>query len=240
MVDSGTLDFLNNEQQRYVDTNTRGETMHVLKDGVLSLRATKTRSDSYASYEAAMIRSKLSFKPDANTSFYIASRVRLPNVKGTWPALWLASGFGNNGELVWPPEIDIVEAPLNGLDMPATAVRMGAQVHAAQTASGTEEWTYVDAAFKKSSDSYMPSRSLRDTWLVIGAEWTVNGICYYADGVKTMCENYQWVDDQKSAANAAQLLLNLAIGGDWAGAGGIDDASFPTSFDVDYLRVYRK
>ena len=36
----GNLDFLNDEQQRYVDTNSRGEQMHVLGDGYLRLRAT--------------------------------------------------------------------------------------------------------------------------------------------------------------------------------------------------------
>ena len=124
--------------------------------------------------------------------------------------------------------------------MTINTIRMGSQVHAAQTGSGSEEWTYLDSAFKKNSDNYTPSRALHGVWLAIGAEWTADAICYFADGVKTMCENYRWVDDQAAAANPAELLLNLAIGGDWAGAGGIEDALFPTEFDVDYVRVYRK
>jgi hypothetical protein len=55
-----------------------------------------------------------------------------------------------------------------------------------------------------------------------------------------MCENYRWVDNQGVPANGASLLLNLAIGGEWAGAGGIDDSAFPTSFDLDYVCVYRQ
>jgi hypothetical protein len=35
------------------------------------------------------------------------------------------------------------------------------------------------------------------------------------------------------------LLLNLAIGGNWGGAQGIDDAIFPASFEIDYVRVYK-
>lgn len=236
----GSLDFLNAERQRYVDTNTLGEAMHTFSAGALHLRATKTRNDSYASYEAAMIRSKLEFKPDASTSYFISARVRLPNVKGTWPALWLASGFGTNGDLEWPPEIDVFEAPLNGLDVKANMIRMGSQIHAAQTSTGDEQMTYSDPSFQANGDDYAPSRSLRATWLVIGAEWTQTGVCYFVDGVKTKCENYRWVDDSGAQANPGELLLNLAIGGDWAGAGGIDDSMFPTSFDVDYVRVYRK
>jgi hypothetical protein len=34
----GNLDFLNDEQQRYVDTNRNGQAMHVEAGGTLSLR----------------------------------------------------------------------------------------------------------------------------------------------------------------------------------------------------------
>jgi beta-glucanase (GH16 family) len=35
------------------------------------------------------------------------------------------------------------------------------------------------------------------------------------------------------------LILNLAIGGNWAGAKGIDDAAMPQRMDVDYVRVWQ-
>lgn len=237
---AGTLDFLNAEQQRYRDTNSQGETMHAFANGILSLRATRTGYDSYAAYEAAMIRTKFEFKPAGSTRYYISARVRLPNVKGTWPALWLAPGFGSNGQLPWPPEIDVFEGTLNGRDVKNNMIRMGSQVHGAQTSSGEQEVDYHDASFVTSSGNYAPSRSLRDVWLIIGADWTQDGICYFVDGVKTMCEAYRWVTNEGADANAAQLLLNLAVGGEWAGSGGIDDQFFPTSFDVDYVRIYRK
>ena len=44
------------------------------------------------------------------------------------------------------------------------------------------------------------------------------------------------------AASKYHLLLNLAVGGDWAGkvnATGIDAAVFPQAMLVDYVRVYR-
>ena len=34
------------------------------------------------------------------------------------------------------------------------------------------------------------------------------------------------------------LILNLAMGGDWAAAKGIDDAALPQRFEVDYVRVW--
>jgi hypothetical protein len=33
-------------------------------------------------------------------------------------------------------------------------------------------------------------------------------------------------------------LINLAIGGNWGGAQGIDDSIFPQKFEVDYVRFY--
>jgi hypothetical protein len=36
------------------------------------------------------------------------------------------------------------------------------------------------------------------------------------------------------------VLVNLAIGGKWAGRNGVDDASFPAKFSIDYLRVYER
>jgi len=36
------------------------------------------------------------------------------------------------------------------------------------------------------------------------------------------------------------LLLNLAVGGTWGGAQGIDTAIFPQAMEVDYVRVYQK
>ncbi len=36
------------------------------------------------------------------------------------------------------------------------------------------------------------------------------------------------------------LILNLAFGGDWGGAKGIDNSIFPVKMEVDYVRVYKK
>ncbi|RYD86861.1 MAG: glycoside hydrolase family 16 protein, partial [Sphingobacteriales bacterium] len=35
------------------------------------------------------------------------------------------------------------------------------------------------------------------------------------------------------------LLLNVAVGGDWGGAQGIDNSTFPNAMEVDYVRVYK-
>ena len=47
--------------------------------------------------------------------------------------------------------------------------------------------------------------------------------------------NVAWVFDKPQ-----YLLLNLAIGGAWGGQQGVDDAIFPSRYEVDYVRVYQK
>jgi hypothetical protein len=32
--------------------------------------------------------------------------------------------------------------------------------------------------------------------------------------------------------------MNIAVGGDWGGIQGVDDSIFPTSLEIDYVRVY--
>jgi len=71
-------------------------------------------------------------------------------------------------------------------------------------------------------------------------EWTSTGLCYFVDGYKTASEDYRWAENGGAQAAPAHVLLHLAIGGGWAGRYGIDDASFPTSFDIDRVRVYSK
>ena len=88
--------------------------------------------------------------------------------------------------------------------------------------------------------NYHAGRSLRDVWIEVGVEWTATSVCYFVDGYRTMCESYRWVNNEGGAVGPAHLLLNLAIGGEWAGRHGIADDDFPTQMKVDRVRVYRK
>jgi beta-glucanase (GH16 family) len=36
------------------------------------------------------------------------------------------------------------------------------------------------------------------------------------------------------------LILNIAVGGDWGGQQGVNDAIFPVRMEVDYVRVYQR
>ncbi|WP_158220900.1 ricin-type beta-trefoil lectin domain protein [Kineosporia sp. R_H_3] len=227
---SGTLDFLNDEQQRYRDVTTTGEPLHVVRDGVLSLRATRTGKDSYAAYEAAMLRSKTEFVPAAGERLYLTARVRLPDVQGTWPAFWLAPGV-RNGTAQWPPEIDILEGPLNRVEDRDTMLHLAAHGNAGGS-------TTFRAASYDSNGNYVAPSSLRGRWVEVGLEWTGTSACWFVDGTKILCRGSSWTDDAGKPANPSPILLNLAVGGGWAGRHGIENNRFPASFDLDHVRVW--
>ena len=79
----GTLNFLNDEQQRYVDVNRVGQPLHRVAGGILQLTATATLPGPQVLFESAMIRSKREFRPDSITSYVFLARVRLPAVLGS-------------------------------------------------------------------------------------------------------------------------------------------------------------
>lgn len=235
----GTLDFFNDEKQRYRDINTRGEKLHVVSDGTLKLRATPTGTDAAAApYESAMIRSKHEFKPSPQRSYYVTARLKMPNVQGSWPAFWMISGLDPQGIPPWPPEITIVDAALNVKDDKHNMLGQGAVVKAAQTRSGEREMTYSRPGYDRRYGMLTVDRTLRNVWVETAVWWTHERLCFFLDGVHTVCENYRWVRNDGNPAPPAHVMVNLAIGGHWAGRHGIDASGFPTQLEVDHVRVY--
>ncbi|MDY7103560.1 MAG: glycoside hydrolase family 16 protein [Actinomycetota bacterium] len=258
---NGTLDTLRGEAEVYRDLNQLGEPLHVLRDGHLELSATETASEYHRGYgidyESAMIRSKEEFVPTDDAPLYLVARIRMPDVHGTWPAFWLNPGFGDGGELGWPPEIDIVEGPLNNVgEGPDTFFVNSHGVGANGLASGgSATFSSIDEdLFDARWHHYLGDGSIRDTWLTVGLTWESDSLCWSVvpDGgqrVDFACqEDFRWVHDDGSAANPASILLNLGIGGwgsnhdnstlDPADYPGFDSGEDVTSFDIDYVRVY--
>jgi beta-glucanase (GH16 family) len=71
-------------------------------------------------------------------------------------------------------------------------------------------------------------------------DWTPEKITGYIDNeliftnVNEGTDYKAWPFDQRF-----HLLLNIAVGGDWGGAKGIDENVFPASMLVDYVRFYK-
>lgn len=239
--DYGTLNFLNDEQQRYVDTNRAGQALHRVENGMLRLTATATLPGPQVLFESAMIRSKQEFRAEGTKAYVFVARVRLPAVKGTWPAFWISPGVDARGNSAWPPEIDFMEGALNSSSDPHDSISMGArpQNWGGQGVSRTPPaLRHAGKGFNRDTRRFTRSPTLRGVWLELAAHWMQDQVCYYVDRAKVSCEEYRWIDNQRALAPAGPVLLNLAVGGHWAGADGIDMKGFPTSFDIDHVRVY--
>jgi beta-glucanase (GH16 family) len=230
------------EQEVYRD-------LHTVQDGYLALHAQAGHVDPaqpYLNYTSSMIRSKAEFQPTANHPLYLTARLNQPDVKGSWPAFWLAGGYGDGHvRPPWPPEIDILEGPLNASGQYANQFHTGVQNWGCgdPCPEGPFDYTDNDANFDTQwGDYHSPNGSLKETWIEVGLLWFTDHVCWYLDGLKLACQGYHWITTDGVAANTtpATVLLNLAVGGPWAGADGVDDAAFPTWYGVDHVRIYRR
>ena len=223
----GTLDYLNDEQERYRDNNNHG-----VANGVLSLTARKVASNANGiNYESGMIRSDWTSRYG-----YYEARVKMPGGLGVWPAFWLNSDVSSTGALSWPPEIDIFEFVNNGVEDTTNMLHSG--VHLSNGA--TSPVLYADPMFNTQWTYYVAPYNFNDGWHTIGAEWDATTVTMYIDGKKIYTRGSQWKYDSGADAGPAHIILNLAIGGSWAGRHGIDDLAFPQAMQVDWVRAYSK
>ncbi|WP_395020401.1 family 16 glycosylhydrolase [Dongia sp.] len=223
----GKLDHLKQEKQRYGDDGN-----HVLADGVLNLVAKQPNSKGL--YPSGMIRSRQTFRYG-----YFEARIKMPKGRGLWPAFWLNSDYDENGKLNWPPEIDIMEFVQNGTNEHPNMVHSNVAMNKKGAQGG--EWIYRDPNFDQRWTFYNAKEDLTQDWHVFGLLWDEDDtVTAYLDGKKLWQRKYKWIYNDGRKAGPAHILINLAVGGQWAGAGGIDNAVFPASLQVDYVRVCKR
>ncbi|MCF4102758.1 glycoside hydrolase family 16 protein [Gillisia sp. M10.2A] len=154
----------------------------------------------------------------------IEVRAKLPQGKGTWPAIWM---LGANHKKVGYPycgEIDIMEF----------VGKVPGEVHGAIHYPIDRE-NNIDSV----SDNYILP-STEDEFHVYSIEWNKHEINYFVDGDHYFAFN---IDDAKRFGRKNvfrkpfYLVINLALGGKWAGE--VDDSIFPTQFYIDYIRYYK-
>ncbi len=146
-------------------------------------------------------------------------RAKLPCGRGIWPAIWMLPRDGR-----WPDmgEIDIMEMVGWNPGVVLGTLHSGAFNHVKGTQRGAEVRlpTACDAMHRYQLD------------------WRSDVITIGVDG-----RGYLRVRNDRPGGAAAwpftrpfDLILNVAVGGDWGGQRGIDDAAFPQSMTVDYVR----
>jgi beta-glucanase (GH16 family) len=130
---------------------------------------------------------------------------------------------------------DTTRVTFTGTNLRAVQIRLD------DAPQGPVSNTYVHPT-QFDGDSFVAADSLRDVWIEVALEWHADHACWYADGLKFRCTNYTWVSgDGPQDTNPATVLLNYAVGGPWAGSGGVEAGKLAANtYDVDHVRVYQK
>jgi beta-glucanase (GH16 family) len=159
----------------------------------------------------------------------IEFRAKVPNGRGTWSAGWLL-GDKYQDELSWPycGEIDVLENVGYEIDPKTGNGKTHASVHcgAYYFKLGNQPTSIVDVG------------NLTNEYHIYSIEWLTGSISILIDGKKYF-EYHDTSNDLTWPFNKPQnLILNLAMGGGWGGAKGMDPEMKSAKFILDYVRVF--
>ncbi len=210
--------IINNEAQYYVDRlNDRnfGVSPFEHNGNQLTIKATKTpdRLLSKARNQRYLSGAMTTFNKFRMKYGYVEMRAKLPKGRGLWPAFWLLHESNDRRK----PEIDVME--MLGHD----------------TRLVYQTYHYFNNGNLRSTPSfkaYGPDYS--SGFHTFGMLWEPGRITWYVDGKQTNRYDNGNVSDE-----SMYLLVNLALGGSWAGNpdGG---TRFPARLVIDYIRAYQK
>ena len=213
--DLGAGGWGNNELEYYTDganTDVSGGTLKIIA---------KKEAFSGASYTSTRMVTK--GKGDFLYGRFEA-RMKLPTGKGTWPAFWMLPTDFAYGD--WPKsgEIDIMEHV--GFDPNVVHI----STHCAAY--------YFKIGNQKSSKLKVPTAT--SEFHKYRVDWTPYSVRGFIDDVQI----FEFTNQNNGSASwpfdkRFHLILNIAVGGDWGGAQGIDNTAFPSTMEVDYVRVYK-
>ncbi|CAN5458078.1 hypothetical protein BH09BAC3_BH09BAC3_15390 [soil metagenome] len=155
----------------------------------------------------------------------IEVKAKLPEGRGTWPAIWMLSTDWKYGG--WPEsgEIDIMEHV--GLDP--------------NVLHGTIHTEAYNHRKKTQKEGKITVPGMMTEFHVYAISWSKDKMDFFVDDklyhsvARDPKEDFKgWPFDQRF-----YLILNLAVGGDWGGMKGVDETIWPKKLEVDYVRVYQ-
>ena len=206
---------VNNELQTYVGGFSGTDTVAAIYDGTLKIIARKKGND--------IISARMN-TTESWTYGYFEARLRVPGGKGTWPAFWMMP----KNFTAWPldGEIDIMEY-------------VGYQPNIVHSSIHTQSYNHVQGTQKTATK---PIQNAETEFHIYAVEWTAGYIKGFVDGE----EYFRFDNDGKANKHTwpfdapFYLKLNLAWGGDWGGAQGVDESKLPAVYEIDYVRVFQK
>ena len=209
--------WVNHELQNYVNHKTpEGKLVTELRNGKLRITALKENGKVYSGRVYAKVKEGWRYG-------YIEASIKLPKGKGTWPAFWMMPVNFRS----WPAdgEIDIMEEVGYHPDYVSSSLHANAHVHS----NGTQVTHEMKCAGAEGEFH---------TYAIL---WTAKNITTYVDRkVQLSYDNRGLGRDDWPYDDPFYVILNLAWGGDWGGAQGVDENALPVTMEVDYVRVFQK
>jgi len=157
-------------------------------------------------------------------------RAKLPATQGTWPAIWL---LPDTGQYPWPSqgEIDIMENRGNQPTLTSSAFHWGPNWQGHQ-------FTYQEQQASNGGQA----ENYHDSFHTYAVEWDASKLRFFVDDVHyqtiTNAETGGFLGNQTAPA---EVVLNVAVGGDFLGAAQPDNNSvWPQQMQLDYVRVYER
>jgi beta-glucanase (GH16 family) len=217
-TDGNASGWGNNEAQYYTNGQLKNSEV---KDGYLYINAIKENVEG-KKYTSARLITK-----SKGDWLYgkVEIRAKLPDGKGMWPAIWMLPTDWFYGG--WPAsgEIDIME-------------NVGYDPYKIVASAHTQSYNHVQGTQKNATINIPDCYTEFHNYIL---EWEANEYRVYVDDKLYFTFSNEgkgfpvWPFDKRF-----HLLLNVAVGGNWGGAQGIDDTIFPRTMVVDYVRVYQK
>ncbi len=213
--ETGDSGWGNNELQDYVSGKYGNEILAQISNGTLKITAKKIDGK---------VRSIRMNTVEGWTYGYFEARLKLPKGKGTWPAFWMMP----KNFKTWPGdgEIDIMEEVGYNPNRVSSSIHCNAYNHSI----GTQKTNEILIA------------TAQTEFHTYAVEWTADFMKFYFDGKL----HFTFTNDKKGDYNTwpffnpFYLKLNLAWGGNWGGAQGVDESALPCVYEVDYVRVFKK
>lgn len=215
--DMGIEKWGNNELQEYTNSTNNS----FVRDGKLVIRTNKRGTgQKIGDYTSARVTTNGKIEINRGR---VEVRAKLGGGKGLWPAIWM---FGRNASPYYS-ELDIMEYV--GFEKN----RVYAAVHTSHTLESNEKVS----GFKDMDD-------VEDHFHTYGINWTDHKVDFYIDSPENIYLTFMpkdktslrhWPFDKD-----LYLILNVAVGGDWAGMQGVDDNIFPQETEFDYVRIFQK
>ena len=209
--------WVNHELQNYVNHKTpEGNFVTEVRNGKLRITALKENGKVYSGRVYAKVKSGWTYG-------YIEASIKLPKGKGTWPAFWMMPVNFHS----WPAdgEIDIMEEVGYHPDYVSSSLHATDHVHSNGTQITHE----------------MKCEGAEGEFHTYAILWTAKNITTYVDGkVQLTYDNRGLGRSDWPYDDPFYVIFNLAWGGDWGGAQGVDESALPVTMEVDYVRVFQK